>query len=492
MKKRSLWIVLAIVGAALIGGYFLWQRSQASSGVEELRTAVVERGSLQVVVSASGSIEPETQVALGFDMPGRVTEVLVEVGDTVRAGDPLARVDSEQLGLQVQQAQAALAMAEAQLAQVQAGARSEEISALEGSLQAAQAQVSAAAAARDQLEAGATDAQIAAAEAQVAAAMMEQRMAQEAHDQTMKCYEMPDGSEICPGLGTMEEQARYALHAANEGLEAAQAQLDALLEGAAGQTRAAQAGVWAAAAQRDTMQAQLDLAQAGATEEQAATVEAGVAQARAALGLAELMLEHATLRAPFDGVIAAVSVTEGQLTGGGMPAMTLVDISRFHVAADVDEIDVAELAAGQPVEVTLDALPYVVLDGTIERIAPAAAVAMPTGLGMTTMGVVSYDMTVTLDETDAPIRAGMSANATVIVEELTDILLIPTWVVRIDRQTGQTYIYRRVGEGQTERVDVQLGARGNGVVQVFGGLEEGDVVVLIQEEVIDVLLGGGQ
>jgi hypothetical protein len=72
----------------------------------------------------------------------------------------------------------------------------------------------------------------------------------------------------------------------------------------------------------------------------------------------------------------------------------------------------------------------------------------------------------------------MTANATIVVEELTDVLVIPTWVVHVDRDTGQTYVDRQVGE-RTERVDVELGARHGGVAQILGGLSEGDVVVWV-------------
>lgn len=487
MKRTTLYVVLGVVVVAVVG-VIIWQPWLARQPEEETLTAVVERGALLVTVSASGSVEPEAQVALSFDGPGQVTGVLVEVGDAVQAGDPLAQVDSEQLALQVQQAEAALEAAQAQLALLKAGARPEEVAAAEAGLQAAQAQVSGAAATRDQLEAGPTAAQIASVEAQVASVMAQQKIAQDTHDQTMQCFTvtMPDGKkkEICPALGTPEEQARYGLHAADEALAAAQTQLDELLAGAdADQIRATRSNVWAATAQRDAAQAQLDLLQAGASGEQIAAAEAQVAQAQAALDMAELTLERATLRAPFDGVVAAVNVTAGQIAGGGMPAITLVDGSRFHVDVDVDEVDVAKLTEGQPVEVTLDALPDAVLSGTVERIAPAAGMASP--------GVVSYAMTIVLDPTDTSVRAGMSANATVTVEELTGVLLIPTWVVRVDRHTGQTYVQRRVG-GQTEQVDIQLGVRGSGIVQALSGLEEGDVLVLVHEETLGAMMGEGQ
>jgi len=508
MKRTMLYVILgAVIVAAVAGAIGWWSRQTAPPG-EEIRSAVVERGTVSVDVSTSGSVEPQARVSLAFEVPGRVVEVLVEMGDTVGAGDVLARLDSEQLALQVQQAEAALAAAESRLAQLQAGARSGEIAAVDANLRAAQARVSAAAANLDQLEAGAGDAQIAAAQADLASAMTQQKAAEDMHDMTMTCVTIEMyGQEqtICPALGPIEEQARYGLNAADKALAAAQARLDETLAGAdADQVRAAQANVRAAAAQRDAAQAQLDLLLAGASEDQIAATAALAAQAQAALDMAELMLERATLYAPFDGLVAVVNVTEGQMIGSGMPAVTLVDDSRFHVDVEVDEIDVAEITEGQPVEVTLDALPDVVLNGTVERIAPAAAGLAPMGIGgaasmgatglglaslsagMASPGAVSYDTTITLDETDAPMRAGMSVSAIVMVREMTDVLLIPTWVVRIDRDTGQTYVQRRAGE-QTKRVDIQLGVRGNGVVQVLSGLEEGDVVVLIQEEMIEVI-----
>jgi multidrug efflux pump subunit AcrA (membrane-fusion protein) len=65
-----------------------------------------------------------------------------------------------------------------------------------------------------------------------------------------------------------------------------------------------------------------------------------------------------------------------------------------------------------------------------------------------------------------------------VVKELTDVLTIPTWVVRVDRTTGQTYVDKQVGD-HTERVDVTLGVRYEGVAEVREGLAEGDVVVWV-------------
>jgi multidrug efflux pump subunit AcrA (membrane-fusion protein) len=73
----------------------------------------------------------------------------------------------------------------------------------------------------------------------------------------------------------------------------------------------------------------------------------------------------------------------------------------------------------------------------------------------------------------------MTANVTIRVDELGDVLTIPTWVVRVDRTTGQTYVHRPAGD-DFERVDVELGVRYSGRAQVLSGLSEGDEVFWVE------------
>jgi len=478
MKRRTLYTILGAVAiAAVIVGIIIWQRQSITQSAEaeaETHSAVIKRGSLLVAVSASGVIEPRDRVNLTFEQPGLVGEVLVEVGDTVEKGDMLAQLDTGQLALQVRQAQAALASAESQLEQLKIGARPEEIAAAEASLHAAEAQVNGATAQLNRLKAGATEAEIAAAEAELASATIQQMRAEDFHDLTMTCFDIEWGGQkrtVCPALGAPEEQARYSLEAADKALAAAQARYDEVLAGAdANQIRAAEANVLAAAAQRDAIKAQLDLLLGGATEGQIAAIEAQVEQAQASLKQADLALEMSTLHAPFDGVIAVVNAKAGELAPTGRPAITVLDISQFHITVSVDELDVGKLSKGQAAEITVEAFPDATLDGTVESIAPAATFEG---------SVVYYDVSITLAPTDVPIRADMTANATIAIEERSDVLLIPTWVVRVDRTTGQTYVDKQVGD-QTERVDVTLGVRYEGIAEVTDGLREGDVVVWIQ------------
>ena len=463
MKRRTIYAILGLILVAAVVGVILWRlKAEASTQAEPVRSALVDQGSMIVAVSATGKIKPAARVGLTFETAGRVAEVWVEQGDRVEADQPLARLTTDQLELQVERSQAALDAAEAQLAQVRAGPRPKEIEQAEASLRSAQAQLDAAAANRNQIASGPTEAEISAAEAQTAQASAEKEIAQDAYD-------------LIEEDGTEKEHANYDLYTAKQQLAAAEARLDDLLAGAdRDQLRAAQANVEAAVAQRDAAQAQLDQILSGATEEEIAEAEAQVDQARAALELAKHTLSEATMRSPFDGVIVEINMTPGEVPPTLEQPIVLVDDSTFHISVAVDELDVSQLKEGQDVEIAIEALPEAKVMGTVESMSPVANLES---------GVVAYDVIIALDTSEAQLRADLSANATIIANRLSDVLKIPGWAVRVDRETGQTYIHRRDGD-EIRRVDVELGVRHEGVVQVLSGLSAGDEVVQLAEGTI--------
>jgi HlyD family secretion protein len=472
IKKLLIGIVVI---AVVVAGVLVVQRRRAVGDEvldADVRRLRVQQGELVVSVSATGSIVPKSEAHLTFDLPGKVETVWVEVGDALQAGDELAQLDDANLNFQVRQAQAVLDSAQAQLDLLGEGPRPEEIAAAQANLDAAEASLAGAIAQRDQIKAGATWAEISAAKAQIAAAQAQQRVARDTHDKTMEChtYKLPSGKEekICPGLGTAEEHARFNLHAANEALASAEAQLGQLYAGATlEQLAIASANISTTLAQRDAVQAQLDLLQREPSVYQIAAAQASVDQASVALEMAQAELEKMMLLAPFDGVVTAVNVREGEMTPAALPALTLADMTELQIVVDVDEIDVARIIEGQEVLIRVDALPDETISGRVERIAPAAS-----QVG----GVVVYRVTIVLDETDLPLRIGMSATAAITIERLEDVLLVPNWAIRIDRDTGHTFVNLWRGEFIQE-VEIEIGVRGEDLSQVLSGLREGDEVV---------------
>jgi RND family efflux transporter MFP subunit len=439
----------------------------------------VERGSLVTSITAIGSTLPQAEVALTFEVGGRVRDVLVETGDYVEAGQQLVNLDAEELTLQVQSAEAAVAAAEAQLAQLQAGPRPEEIEIAEAQIQGAQSAVSQAVAQRDQLGSGTLEAEIAAAQAQLAAAIAEERAAREAHDSTMRCQTVrtPDGEEeeVCPALGTLEEQARFGLAAAQEAVTASQLQLAALEGGSSSQLTALNAAITAATAQRDVAQAQLDLLLSGPTDAEIALAEANLAQAEVALDSAQLALEKATLRAPFSGLVGQVSVDPGEFVSPQTPVVTIVDNSLFTIEADVDEADISYVQEGQEVLITLDAFLGEVLTGQVTAVSPS---------GRFNVGVVSYRVTIIIDPTELSLRSGMTANAEIVRERRSGVLMVPNRAIWIDYDSGQTFVEQMVGDEITP-VTIEQGIANEEFSEVLSGLEEGDQLVIRSASVRD-------
>jgi len=473
-KRRKRWTAVAVVALTVVLGAsgcqsIIARDSEAREGTD---TAIVERGALLVTVDAAGNLVPRAEVSVSFSSSGRVAEVFVEEGQTVEAGEPLARLETDDLELQVARAEAALAAASAQLAQLIAPPRPEEIAAQQANLAAAGAQVAAAAANRDQLAAGADEGQVAGAEAQVASVVVQRESAYDMHERTMMCknFTLPDGEKrtICPALGAPEEQARYNLALADAELASAHAALDELTAGPdVEQYRAAQANVASAEAQRDAAQAQLDLLMAGAAEEDIAVTQTTVDDARLALEQARLELKRAVLAAPIAGTVMSLDLRVGEIVNANQPVIVLGDLAALEVTVNLDEAGVARVTEGMAAEVRADALSDVVLSGQVIDVALKAE---------DPSGVVLFPVTVSLSESDARLRPGMTAEVEILVAGHNDALIVP---LRAVHSEGESVYVERVVGGQTQRVPVTLGLVTETEAEIVDGLNEGDLVQLV-------------
>jgi HlyD family secretion protein len=420
--------------------------------MDELRSGSVERGTLRVAITASGALEATAQVDLGFDLPGRVAEAAVDIGDQVRQDQMLTRLETTDLERAVEQAELNLRQTELRLERIEQPAD-------EADLQRAENAVNQAAAALEVAQIN--------QDGVLNSVLLNETLedAQSAFDDAKERYETNlreyEEGEIAYWYVDQAEQ-RY--EDAQLALERVQQQVDLQSESSQNEvTRAWQTYQEA----QDALEQLLD----GADQLDLEAARLDVEAAQLALERAESDLEKATLVAPFDSFVAAVNVTVGEMAPTALPAVSLVDPSQFRITVSVDEIDIAGLAVGLPVDITVDAFPGLVVTGIVERIGPAA---------MLSGGAVTYPVVIALDPTEEPLRAGMTATTVILVEELEDELLVPNWLVRVDQTTGQTYVHRQLDEGY-ERVDVQLGIRYEGYSQVLGGLHNGDVLVLVQQ-----------
>jgi HlyD family secretion protein len=366
MRRRVFVIGLLILALALA----------ACGGEEEPEATPQVVEAFVPVVSVTGEVVPARWARVAPRAGGQVTEVLVEPGDEVEDDALMVQLDDADAQLAVRQAEAALARAQAGLEQMRAEARPEEVA-------AAEAGIAAAAAGLQKVYEGAGDQQI-------AAALAELKNAEAALKQARSAY---DAVSWRPEISMLPQSLE--LERATNAYDAAKARYEDLVEGPS------YADVGQARAQVDQAKAQLELLQAGASEEAVAVAEAEVRAAEVALEQAETALEHTEVRAPFAGTVGWTDARVGEFVSPGQPLLTLGDLSSLRVeTTDLDEIDVARVEGGQPATVTFDAFPDEPLAGRVSRISPMAE---PEG------GGVTYTVVVELEETHPGVRWGMTA-----------------------------------------------------------------------------------
>ncbi|MBI5566445.1 MAG: HlyD family efflux transporter periplasmic adaptor subunit [Chloroflexi bacterium] len=363
----------------------------------EIEAGVPEANSVERTgnaISATGKAVPAQKTALSFALPGKVVDVSVDVGATVKAGDVIARLDTALLDAEVVKAEAGLAVAQASLARLKAGPRAEQVAEAQSNLAAAQSGVGQAAANRDRVKQGPTPAEVEAAKTAAQAAYNSMIDARNRRDLLQREYDAGKPNR------TQADDAAKVYNIAYQSYEAAVARLEKLLKGAeADVLRAAQAGVGAAQAEYNAAQAQVNRLLAGATAADIAVGEANVAVAQAGLDRAEATRRQAELIAPFDGVIAEVPIRAGQYVNAGTP-IVVVGATQLHIeTSDLSEKDVAGITIGAAAKVSFDALPGVQVDGTVSKIAPKSS--KTTG--------VNYTVTIELSEMPAELRWGMTA-----------------------------------------------------------------------------------
>jgi HlyD family secretion protein len=120
-RRPTPWVLIAVLALGAAGAWF-WLGQRQAAATPQYQTQPATRGALTVTVTASGTLQPTTQVAIGSELSGTVARVFVDVNDRVKKGQVLVALDDARLRDQVAGSRAALAAAEAALAQARASA----------------------------------------------------------------------------------------------------------------------------------------------------------------------------------------------------------------------------------------------------------------------------------------------------------------------------------------------------------------------------------
>jgi HlyD family secretion protein len=219
-------------------------------------------------------------------------------------------------------------------------------------------------------------------------------------------------------------------------------------------------------------QSQLAVSRAKVSE-----ARAQVAQAKAAAERAAEDVANATIRAPIRGTVLTRDVELGSpvssilnLGANATLVMTLGNIEQVFVRGKVDEADIGHVRLGQPARIRVETFKDKVFNGQVTQISP---------MGVEKDNVTNFEVKVSIDNPGRALKANMTANAEIVLEELTNSLLMPESAVTYDAQKNAFVDVVAPGEKNgRKKVPLKLGV-GNGTkIQILNGLKEGDKVVL--------------
>jgi HlyD family secretion protein len=483
-KKISKWqfAILAMAAVALAWAAFL---GAGSANAAETQPAQVVALNMDETVEATGALETRPFASLAWKTSGVVESINVETGDFVKAGDALLTLQPESASASLVSALADLETAKANLNAIErpdgasVGAARENVSSAFNAWNAARVDLV------DELaynRGGGDDelySDVIKARDDLVNALEEYPLAANTEAQF---YYWASRAESLGYIGEYEYAAltpslRDALDkedlALVDDILATQTKFESLAKAFAESmndhddaVESLQAfGVYeqAADALLDAMESQYGVL--------VAPSESDLISARAKADSAQASVNNLYIVAPFDGQVLSVEHRPGDTVTSGELSVNLADLNQLYVETQIDESDIAKIKAGNQAEVTLDALPDVVLTGKVTSINP---------VGEVVSGMVKYKVRVELDKVEEGtfLPLGTTANVTIKVKDAAAVLAVPITAIQNDSNGEFVWVMRN---DAAARVDVVGGAIVGDLVVVTGDLTEGETLQIVNE-----------
>jgi HlyD family secretion protein len=421
-------VVVVIVALGLISG-ILWGRAHLS------------RPPAPGVLSAWGTVEA-TEVQVAGKVPGRVTQLLVDEGAKVAAGQIVARLDSAEMDATLGQAAAAVESARARVAQAEQALRAQRnqasaaVAQAEAQIEAARARIPQTEIAEDWQSRQVAEmvdqarAQVAAAEQAVAAAQanvtaIDANLVRAQQDLQRVEQLFRDGAVGAQQVDAAQAQVK-ALRAQRDAAVAQHAATARQAKQAEAALRAAEANrlqvsirrqdVSIASAQMRQAQAALRTAQVAydlvhQREQEVAAARALLQQAQAGLKLVEVQRDNTILRAPTTGVVSTRSAEVGDVVAAGQRLLSIARLDRVWVRVFIPEPSIPLVRTGQRAAVYVDAFPGRAFPGRVSEISQAAEFTPRNVQTREERIKLVFGVKILLDNPDRLLKPGMPVDA---------------------------------------------------------------------------------
>jgi HlyD family secretion protein len=445
MKKFAISVII-ILALVTIGyfGYKIIQNKRQANNITSLQTITANQGGLTATVGATGTVRPDQTAAIAWQTSGDVDHVSVQTGQLITTGQTLATLSQSSLPQTVILAQSDLITAQRQLSDLQ-----NNQSAAQQALQ------------------GLNKSQQAVYDAQRLLVRFEQKPykddldraknevvdKKDALDQAQKDF---DPYKDWDPTNTTRQNFEQRLTDAQIAYDEAVRKVNELEL----QQQTAQANLDSANAALADSQRAYDKVKAGPNPDDITVLQNRIAAAQATIDMAKLT-------APFAGTVTSVDVMPGDQVSPGTIAFRLDNLARLLVDVKLSEVDINSIKVGQPVTLSFDAIQDKQYQGIVSQVAP---------VGDVIQGVVNFDVTVELTDADQDVKPGMTAAVNIIVDQITDALLVPNRAVRVVNGKQVVYV---LNNGKLVETPVTLGASSDSQSQVTSGsLQVGDQIVL--------------
>ncbi len=522
-------IILGGTVGVLALGLGGWAVTRRGAGDEiKYKTATVEKGDLKQTVSATGIIQPFTVVDIKSRAGGEVKELPVEIGDIIKPGQLIARIDPTDSLAAYNQAQADVSGANARISQAKQTMSLQELTA-QTAIADAEARVRVAesnlASAEQQARVQPTLTEAAIRQARASLRTAEQSLAQirkgsdpQARADARTALAVANANLKNAELNLTRQQnlvakgfvaqsaadtalaardvARAQADAARTRAETVGGSQDAAISAAESRVRESRENLQTALAQRvqvglrqqDVVSARASVSQArtslataranlgqvGIRAADIQTAKSQIARSEAGLRSAKVQLDSTTIRSPRSGVVLQKYVEQGTIIASaqsfsaqGQSVVQIGDLTRVMVDVGVDESDIAQIKKGQKVKVTLDAFPDDEFEGRVRRIDPR---------GTTDQNVTTIRTQVEITKPDARLRPGLNAECEFIVSEKGDVISVPSKAVRGGKD-GKKTVQVLGKDNKPQSVEVETGMEAGDNIEIVKGLKGGEKVV---------------
>lgn len=516
-NKKLLWTTLFVITLLVAGGgYYAYtvsaQTPETTEDTAALQTAVATRGDIIIFASAVGQVVPATELSLGFDESGTVSEILVTVGEKVTTGQVLARLQTdkteEELAAELANAELAVLTAQQSLDEIYANQQMSVAQALKAvedaqtaldTLNNPEEQLAQARVALLSAQEAVTDAQgnrtkldyARADDLTIEEAYADYMLAKEAYKEAAKAFAEVEHKAvtnpervfalqnlvsaqdkmdlafanynylILPATDTDIATADADLALAEANLAVAQAAYDDLAAGPTpGEIAIAEATLAAAQADYTRIKDAPD------------SLEVAIAQAKLTSAQADLTLLQETpaiaeLTAPIDGTITDISASVNEKVSTGS-VLTLADLDHPLLEVYLDETDLANVALGFEAEVTFDAYPDEIFKGTVVEVSPVLQNVNGVSAVLTVVQLTDFAKTTTLP-------VGLSASVDVIGGRAENAVLVPVEALR-ELGEGEYAVFVVGDDGKPRLRTVEVGLTDFTSAEIISGLEAGEVV----------------